>query len=285
MALALPAALDFEVWPAASPDSGLKPAGWQDLPAELVWKCAAAAHAAAAAAAPPHVTAELQPVALPTLAQAARLAHALDGSCRAWRAAAALEPIPQRLSLGRSPLPPTLATAAARLRQWLARRPLAALHLTTSSRLPGCSPYHMQQLAIELLASAEVQRASGACCCVSAAGCAKPGATCIQPKCQHSPAPHCSPLLHSPAPAGGTLAELALLDYVASRPLCALLPRFPALRSLTLSGYCIDLDLAPLCLLPQLRQLSLQSEALPSLANLPPGLRSLSLSCFAHAAR
>ena len=34
-------------------------------------------------------------------------------------------------------------------------------------------------------------------------------------------------------------------DFVCSRPLCALLPRFPALRSLALAGYNIDLGKQP----------------------------------------
>lgn len=86
-------------------------------------------------------------------------------------------------------------------------------------------------------------------------------------------------------PAGSTLAELVVRNYVCSRPLCSLLPRFPALRSVALTGYCIDIDVASLALLPRLEELHLETEALPKLAGLPPTLRTLSLSCFASAAR
>ncbi|KAL4422735.1 hypothetical protein ABPG75_008932 [Micractinium tetrahymenae] len=87
------------------------------------------------------------------------------------------------------------------------------------------------------------------------------------------------------ASAAASLRELAVWDFVCSRPLCALLPRFPALRSLALTGYAIDLDLAPLRHLPHLQALHVEAEALPPLAHLPPSLRRLSLSSFANAAR
>lgn len=43
------------------------------------------------------------------------------------------------------------------------------------------------------------------------------------------------------SPFAGALHELAVWDFLCSRPLCALLPHFPALRSLALTGYAIDL--------------------------------------------
>lgn len=60
--------------------------------------------------------------------------------------------------------------------------------------------------------------------------------------------PSCAACPCTPAPAGGSLHELAVWDYVCSRPLCALLPRFPALRSLALTGYAIDLGAPRICL-------------------------------------
>jgi hypothetical protein len=41
------------------------------------------------------------------------------------------------------------------------------------------------------------------------------------------------------------LEELAVWDFICSRPLCALLPRFTALRCLALTGYNIDLGEQP----------------------------------------
>lgn len=77
-----------------------------------------------------------------------------------------------------------------------------------------------------------------------------------------------------------------MLDYVCSRPLCALLPRYAALRCLALSGYGVDLDLEPLRSLPHLEDLRLESEGLPkSLAALPPSLRRLWLSSFVNGGR
>lgn len=43
------------------------------------------------------------------------------------------------------------------------------------------------------------------------------------------------------AAAGSCLLEVSVFDYICSRPLCALLPRFPALRCVALSGYSIDI--------------------------------------------
>lgn len=76
-----------------------------------------------------------------------------------------------------------------------------------------------------------------------------------------------------------------MCDYVCSRPLCALLPRYPALRTVALSGYSIDVDLAPLNELPELEAFSLDTDQLPPLGGLPPQLRRLSLSCIANTAR
>lgn len=90
----------------------------------------------------------------------------------------------------------------------------------------------------------------------------------------------------TPALAGGTLSELAVFDYLCSRPLCTLLPRYAALRRLALSGYSVHLDLEPLRSLPLLEELYLESEGLPkSLAALPPSLRHLSLSSFVNGGR
>ena len=117
-----------------------------------------------------------------------------------------------------------------------------------------------------------------------------------------------------PPRAGGALTELAVRDYVCSRPLCALLPRYAALRCVALSAYSVDLDLEPLRALRLLEALhvslftinkvlnpvwysiksifhyrnymQVESEGLPrSLAPLPPSLRRLSLSAFVNGGR
>ncbi|KAI7845798.1 hypothetical protein COHA_000710 [Chlorella ohadii] len=88
------------------------------------------------------------------------------------------------------------------------------------------------------------------------------------------------------AAAGDTLTELAVFDYLCSQPLCALLPRYAALRRLALSGYAVQVNLEPLRSLPRLEELSLESEGLPkSLSALPPSLRRLSLSSFVNGGR
>lgn len=74
-------------------------------------------------------------------------------------------------------------------------------------------------------------------------------------------------------------------DYVSSRPLCSLLPRFTALTRLSLSGYSPFIDVAPLGGLPHLAELSLESETLPKLEGLPHSLRRLQLCTFASTAR
>lgn len=95
-------------------------------------------------------------------------------------------------------------------------------------------------------------------------------------------------LLNSPEmqhASGSVLEEIAVRDFVCSRTLCSLLPRFPALRRVLLTGYLVDIDLAPLSQLPLLEVLQLNTEALPKLNCLPATLRHLSVSCIANSAR
>jgi len=92
--------------------------------------------------------------------------------------------------------------------------------------------------------------------------------------------------LHPTILAGDTLTELTVFDYLCSQPLCALLPRYAALRRLALSGYAVQVNLEPLRSLPRLEELSLESEGLPkSLSALPPSLCRLSLSSFVNGGR
>lgn len=132
----------------------------------------------------------------------------------------------------------------------------------------------MQQLALELLALNEFAAAAGA-----------GWPACLGCSQSLSPAPQPIRLTAHPACAGPTLTELAVFGYVCSRPLCALLPRFPALTRLSLCGYQTFINLEPLQHLPRLEALHVEAEALPPLDPLPPSVRHLSLSCFANAAR
>ena len=131
---------------------------WAGLPREILAAIfnLAAVQPAAAAGQPPAgaatATAATAAVACargaaPSLAEAARLRLALEGTCRAWRAVA--DDVPLRVSLGSSPLPPS----GALLLPFLARRPLAALHFEAAPGLPGCRPGAVQQLAILVLGS------------------------------------------------------------------------------------------------------------------------------------
>jgi hypothetical protein len=184
---------------------------------------------ASAAACPPK--SEGRP---PSLACVAELLHAVQACCRHWKHAVATADLPLRVTVGRSaltPRPDTNALGPAPLLKWLASHPLAALHFATSN-FAGCSPREVQQLACELLTSARVHQASGKGLFIPQPSESDPYACCAGP---HLPAP---------CPAASTLRELAVWDFVCSRPLCAQLPRFPHLRSLTLTAYLVDLGAA-----------------------------------------
>lgn len=304
--------------PARTKDAPQQPASdWAGLPIELLQHIFALA--AAPADPPPLADPPAVPLCarrLPSLAATAELFHAIDGSCRSWRAAAATTPL--HVAVGRSAMP--TAGAAPALVAFLCRRPLAALLFEAPAQPArrGCSPGAVQRLALAVLGSAELAAAASGC-----------------------------------------LRLLAVRDFVCSRPLCTLLPRFPALRALSLSGYLVDVgeraplaaglplsqlaqrprtrclppaapagsaglaclpsrsrpacqrrcrptpprsalahdslllpaallpgaDLEPLRRLPGLLSLHVEAEGLPSLAALPSSLRHLSLSAFANTAR
>lgn len=190
------------------------------------------------------------PAQLPALADAAKLCWAFEACCCSWRdALATIPPPPLRVSLGRSPLP---ANAGVMLRRWLARHAgslrCAALHFEASQH-PGCRSSSIQQLAIDLLSSLELAATSGQYGGMHGGTWMPCGRdtwlrlnillALLHPP-SHLFALSCSLWLPYRS-AGGCLAELAVWDFLASRPLCTLLPRFPALRSLALTGYHIDL--------------------------------------------
>jgi hypothetical protein len=141
----------------------------------------------------------------PSLACVAELLHAVQACCRHWKHAVATADLPLRVTVGRSALTPRPDTNA------LGPAPL--LKWLASHPLAAL---HFATSNFAGCSPREVQQL--ACELLTSARVHQASAS--------------------------TLRELAVWDFVCSRPLCAQLPRFPHLRSLTLTAYLVDLGAA-----------------------------------------
>lgn len=128
---------------------------WGSLPTDLL-------HGVLAAALSTGGATKSNSTSPPSLAHVTGTLHAMSGCCRHWRSAVVTADVPLRFTVGHCALRPSHDGPSSHraLSSWLASRPLTALHFATSP-YPGCSPGEVQQLACELLASPQLQRASG----------------------------------------------------------------------------------------------------------------------------